>query len=184
MNRHYYISDSLEELEQVEQELESSGISTEQIHVLSDKDADIEHRQLHGVPSVMKTNMVHSGLKGVLVGLLLAVLVLAGAYWFGWTNTFAGWVPFLFLALVVLGFSIWEGGFFGIQESNRYFRPFHKKLHEGKHVFFVDVEPTQEPALASIVQRHPALEVAGTGGATPHWLIFCQQKLQRFRKMI
>ena len=51
MNRHYYISDNLDELERVEQELEAQGISTEQIHVLSERDAEVEHHQLHDVPS-------------------------------------------------------------------------------------------------------------------------------------
>lgn len=50
MNRFYYISDNLSELEQVEQELEASGISTEQIHVLSEHDADLEPRRLNSVP--------------------------------------------------------------------------------------------------------------------------------------
>ena len=34
MNRHYYISDNLNDLETVEYELEASGINSEQIHVL------------------------------------------------------------------------------------------------------------------------------------------------------
>ncbi len=37
MNRHYYISDNLDELERLEAELEASGIATEQIHVLSER---------------------------------------------------------------------------------------------------------------------------------------------------
>ena len=41
MNRHYYVSDDLDELERVEEELEASGIGTEQIHVLSEQEADL-----------------------------------------------------------------------------------------------------------------------------------------------
>src|SRR5690606_16464947 len=128
MNRHYYISDNLDELERVEQELEANGISTEQIHVLSEKDADLEQHHLHSVPSFMKTDVVHSGTRGVLIGTALAALVLVIAYFSGWTNTIAGWTPFVFLALVLFGFSIWEGGFFGIQTPNSYFRQFQQKL--------------------------------------------------------
>ncbi|RFQ09501.1 magnesium transporter, partial [Pseudomonas sp. ATCC 13867] len=36
MNRHYYISDNLDDLDEVEHELQESGISMEQMHVLSD----------------------------------------------------------------------------------------------------------------------------------------------------
>ncbi|MBU3056788.1 NAD/FAD-utilizing enzyme apparently involved in cell division [Pseudomonas indica] len=184
MNRHYYISDDLDELEQVEQELEASGISTEQIHVLSEKDADMDQHRLHSVSPFMKTDVVNSGRRGIYVGLVLAAAVLLVAYFSGWTQTVAGWVPFVFLALVLLGFSAWEGGFFGIQEPNGYFRRFQELLREGKHVFFVDVEPPQEPVLEQVIRHHPHLQVAGTGAAMPHWVMSGQQKLHRFRKMI
>ena len=36
MLRHYYISDDLDDLEAVELELEGKGVSTPQIHVLSE----------------------------------------------------------------------------------------------------------------------------------------------------
>ena len=90
MNRHYYISDNLDELERVEQELEAQGISTEQIHVLSEQDAEVEHHHLHDVPSFMKQDVVHSGEIGALVGLVLAAAVLLAAYWLGWTASAAG----------------------------------------------------------------------------------------------
>ncbi len=53
MNRHYYISDNLDELERLEAELEASGIATEQIHVLSEKDAETGQRHLHEVSPLL-----------------------------------------------------------------------------------------------------------------------------------
>ncbi|MFT7496839.1 MAG: hypothetical protein ACI9V8_001739, partial [Urechidicola sp.] len=35
MKRHYYISDDLDDLDRIEQELESSGVHKPQIHVFS-----------------------------------------------------------------------------------------------------------------------------------------------------
>ncbi len=58
MNRHYYISDNLDELERLEAELEASGIATEQIHVLSEKDAETGQRHLHEVSPFMKKDVV------------------------------------------------------------------------------------------------------------------------------
>ena len=95
MNRHYYISDNLDELETIESELQASGINTEQIHVLSDQDAEVERHQLHDVNSLMKKDLVHSGGLGGLVGLGLAAMVLAIAYLSGWAETAVGWMPFL-----------------------------------------------------------------------------------------
>ena len=80
MNRHYYISDNLDELERLEAELEASGIATEQIHVLSEKDAETGQRHLHEVSPFMKKDVVRSGRVGLLVGLVLAIVAVAFAY--------------------------------------------------------------------------------------------------------
>lgn len=184
MNRHYYISDDLNDLEKVETELEASGIDTEQIHVLSERDAEVERHHLHDVSSLMKKDVVHSGLVGSLIGLALATLVVCVAWASGWTETRAGWIPFLFLAAALLGFSIWEGSLFDMQTPSAVFKRFEQRLHEGKHVFFVDVKPTQEAVLQQVVSHHPMLRMAGTGSAPPDWAIAVQHRLHRLRKMI
>lgn len=140
MNRHYYISDNLDELERLEAELEASGIATEQIHVLSEKDAETGQRHLHEVSPFMKKDVVRSGRVGLLVGLVLAIVAVAFAYASGWTETAAGWIPVIFLGAMLCAFCLWEGSFFGLQRTNRAFRPFEERLHQGQHLFFVDVK--------------------------------------------
>lgn len=184
MNRHFYISDNLDDLEQVEHELEATGIHTEQIHVLSEQNADLEEHDLHGVPSLLKKDVVKSSTRGALIGAVLALVVLAIAYLAGWTETAAGWSPFILLSAILLGFCAWEGGFFGIQQPNSQFRQFAKSLHQGRHVFFVDVEPDQEAQLFQVLRRHPDLQLAGTGTATPQWLVRWQHGWNRFRKTL
>ena len=102
----------------------------------------------------------------------------------GWASSAAGWTPFLFLAAVPLGFSVWEGSLFGLQRPNAAFRRFAERLHEGKHLFFVDVSPAQEPILNRTLAQHPRLELAGTGQASPAWAIALQHRLHRLRKMM
>jgi len=119
MNRHYYISDNLDDLEKLESELEAGGIATEQIHVLSERDAEVEQHHLHDVPSILKQDIVHSGRIGSLVGLALAALVLLLAWLNDWTSSPAGWIPFLFLAAALFGFSLWEGSLFGLQRPTK-----------------------------------------------------------------
>ena len=182
MQRHYYISDNLDELVTVEHELEAGGISIEQIHVLSDNEAAVDLHHLPEVTSFMKKDVVHSGETGAFIGILLATLVLGLSYLAGWTETAAGWIPFVFLAVAILGFCTWEGGLFGMQQPNVHFRRFKSLLKRGKHIFFVDVEPAQESILSSIVSRHPQLKVAGTGTSTPGWLLAWQQRWHQFRR--
>src|SRR5690606_24557931 len=131
MNRHYYISDNLDELEQLEDELESRGIHTEQIHLVSERDAEVEHHpHLHEVPSILKRDLVHAGSIGSLLGIALAVLVLLLPWLNDWASSAAGWVPFVFLAAVLFGFSVWESSLFGLQQPNSAFSRFADRLRE------------------------------------------------------
>jgi len=181
--RHYYISDNLDELEVLEEQLEAAGVSTPQIHVLSTNDADVaSHRNLHDVTSFMKKDVVHSTKIGAVIGAGAVALILSVAYFSGWTESPAGWIPFIFLAVVVFGFCTWEGGLFGIQVPNHNFSRFQKALKEGKHVLFVDLEPDQETVLQSILNLHPQVEAAGTESNHQLGVIEFQKRVPRFFK--
>ena len=176
--RHYYISDELDDLETVETELEDKGIETPQIHVLSLDDTAVEnHVHLHDVTSFMKSDVIRSGEWGALIGVIGAALVLSVAYLMNLTDSIVGWMPFIFLAVIVLGFCTWEGGFIGIQRRNKHFRRFEHVLKSGKHVFFVDVPPEQEELLDRITSAHPGLKKAGTERGTPQWIMRGQKRV-------
>lgn len=181
MKRYFFISSDLDDLEAVENELESNGIDTPQIHVLSNNDAEVELHHLHEVEAVLKKDVVRGTEIGALIGVICAAIILLFAKLSGITETVT-WVPFIFLAIVALGFCTWEGGLFGIQEPHKQFRRFQKILAEGKHVFFVDIDPGQESALNRITDAHPRLEAAGIGSATPRWVVRGQQKFKDFVK--
>jgi hypothetical protein len=179
MKRHYYISDNLDDLELVEHELESEGLSDEQIHVLSNNEAALASHHLHPVVDFMKTDVIRSGLVGASIGAMAATLVLAVTAVMGWAEAI-GWTPFVFLAVVALGFCTWEGGFMGFQEKNRRFRRFDEVVKANKHVLFVDVTAQQEGILSRITSRHPRLQLAGDGPAMPEWLIAGQRQVKNF----
>ena len=99
MKRHYYISDDLDDLEVVERDLESAGVTTPQIHVLSEDDAGLDEHHLHKVEAVLKKDVVHGTELGAVVGVVAAAAVLAIAYFSGLTETYT-WVPAIFLAVI------------------------------------------------------------------------------------
>ena len=154
MKRHYYISDDLDDLRDVENNLKSAGITTPQIHVLSKDDAGVEMRRLHQVEAVLKMDVVRGTERGAMVGLAGATAVLLLAWLLGFTETYT-WVPAIFLAVIVLGFCTWEGGLIGIQEPHMDFRRFQRDLNAGRHVLFVDIDPGQETALRTVTSHHP-----------------------------
>ena len=114
MKRHYYISNDLDDLEIVERDLESAGVSTPQIHVLSEDDSGVETHHLHEVEAVLKQDVVHGTEIGAVVGVIAAAAILLLFWLSGLTETYT-WVPAIFLSVIVLGFCTWEGGFIGIQ---------------------------------------------------------------------
>ena len=180
MKRHFYVTEDLDDLERIEEELETSGVHRPQIHVFSRDDTAVEsHDHLHNIESVFQKDLVHGIIVGSWIGFAFASLVLIVSSYSSWPETYT-WMPFIFLAIVLLGFGAWSGGLYGIQVPHRDFKRFEIQLREGKHVFIVDVDPEQESSLARVVDRHPGLQLAGTGKATPRWIVMGQYGIKKF----
>ena len=113
MRRFYYISDDLDNLEQIEHELESGGIARPQIYLLSNDDVGLENHDVNRVASFLKTDVVHLGEIGAVLGLAIAALILLVAHYSGIAAE-VSWVPFIFLAIIGFGFATWEAGFIGL----------------------------------------------------------------------
>lgn len=169
--RHHFISNDLDDLEKLEIELEQAGLARSQVHVLTLDDAGADnHKQLHDVSSMMKTDVVRSSEIGAAIGLLIGVALLVAASIFNWADTI-GWLPIVFLGLIIIGFAAWEGGFLGIQKRNAHFKRFEQSLQDGNHIFFVDLPEGQRATLEECVSNHPNLAMAGTDKGISTWLL-------------
>lgn len=180
MKRHFYISDNLDDLAALERELEAQGLSDYQIHVFSQDEAGLASHRLHAVADMMKRDVWHAGWIGAAVGVLMALLILLAGYLSGGTASQAGWLPFVFLAIVALGFCAWEGGLYGIQQPHVDLAPFYQAIAAGKHVFFVDVTRAQEKTLQRAASSHRSVQDAGEGPGVPDWLLALQLRWRAF----
>jgi len=178
MKRHYFISDDLDDLERIEEEVELRGITKPQIHVLSKDDTAVaNYKHLHNIETIFKQDMIHSTIVAVVFGVIAAALVMAIGYMSGLPEVYT-WMPFYLLAIVVFAFVTWSGVFFGINTPHRDFRRFQKDLDAGRHVFVLDIDPSQEDIINQVKYEHPHLSDAGTGSATPRWISMQQQNLK------
>jgi len=169
--RHFFISNDLDDLENLEIELEQAGLSRSQVHVLTLDDAGAEnHKRLHDVTSMMKTDVVRSTNIGAVVGIVVSAILLVAASIFNWAETL-GWLPIVLLGAIIIGFGAWEGGFIGIQKRNAHFKRFEQSLQDGNHIFFVDLPEGQRATLESCVNSHPKLAMAGTDKGISTWLL-------------
>ena len=170
MKRHFYISDDLDDLEMIERQLEDAGVTTAQIHVLSEDDAGVKAHRLNDVEAVLRRDVVHGTELGAVVGVIGSALILVVAWATGLPETIT-WVPPIFLSIIILGFCTWEGGFIGIQKPHADFERFQDTLRSGKHVLLVDVGRKQEHILQQVVSAHPKLATAGEGHSAPSWFL-------------
>ncbi len=132
MKRHFYVSEDLDDLERIEEELETRGVHRPQIHVFSRDDTAVEtHHHLHNIESVFKKDVVHGAIVCTWIGIVLAALVLIVTAYSDWPDTYT-WMPFIFLAVVLLGFCAWSGGLYGIQVPHRDFKRF--EAHSGMKI--------------------------------------------------
>lgn len=83
-------------------------------------------------------------------------------------------------AIIMFDFITWSGNFYGIQSPHKDFRRLQKDLDNGKHIFIVDVDPSQEDIVKQLVSGTPSLCDAGTGAATPRWVVMGQQNVKDF----
>ena len=176
MKRRYFLSNDLDDMDRFEGELRSAGFVDPQMHVVSRDDAGVAMRSnLTPLEAVLKKDVVRGTEVGAIIGVLGAALVLGVAYISGVTES-VSWVPFIFLAIVVLGFCTWEGGLFGIQEPHNEFVRFDEDLRAGRHLFVLDMTDQQEAALDDVLAKHPRMEPAGVGTAAPEFVVQAQKK--------
>ena len=95
MKRFYYISDDLDDLEQIEHDLEAGGIARPQIYLLSNDDVGLDSHDVNRVASFMKTDVIHSGEIGAVLGLAVAGVILLVANFSGIAAQ-VGWAPLYF----------------------------------------------------------------------------------------
>ncbi|MCP5179884.1 MAG: magnesium transporter [Pseudomonadales bacterium] len=181
MKRYFYAANDLDVLETLANRLQAAGLDYVQMHVLSRDGSGVEsHSGLHGVSSLMQSDVLHAGLRGALLGTVLALLVLGVGWQLGAFASQASTTITLFLAIGGLGFCTWEAGFSGIQRRNRRFAHLQQLLDSGRHVFFVDVRATQLLALRQAVQSVPGIEALMASRGMPAWLIRGQSAIPRF----
>lgn len=169
MKRYYFMSDDLDDLRTVEQELQEAGISDLQMHVVSEDEATVDDKGLTQVKSLFKRDLFSSMVVGFGVGIVICAILLGLALAFGLSGE-REWMVAGISSLLILSFCTWEGGLFGIQVPNRHFRKFTRALQSGKHLFYVDAQSQQAEVVDSVARRHSPLRLVGKGEGERHWL--------------
>lgn len=167
MIRLYYLTNSLNSVSQVSDDLHSLGITDAHIHALSKDEAGLYHRHIHSAHLFQHIDVIHSGEIGAILGGTISVVSAFALYL---------WMPFLsepmpyFLLLFVVGgitsFGGWCGGLAGATRENYKIAPFHNDIEDGKHLIMVDVhKPQEQQVRQQLCQYHPEALLAAKGSS-------------------
>ena len=170
MKRYYFISDDMDALGRVEARLRNHGIIKPQIQLLSKDETTVAgHEPFHVIAPALKQDIAHGMLINTLFGALAGVLILAIGYITRLPDSY-GWIPFCLLATAIFAFVTWSSGFYGFQVSQKDFHRLKKDLEDGKYIFIVDVDSSQQEIIRQMEYENPYLIDAGTGSVSPRWI--------------
>ena len=150
MKRLYYLSDNIDYVKAISDELHQSGISDWNFHVMSRDEAGIYTHHLHGSNPLQRTDFIHGALRGTLCGLTLSLLAVIGLLW---QTSFPHEVP-IAAALMLTMFSTWVGGLIGISRVHYKIARYYDKLQAGEYLIMVDVPRKYAASIEPILESH------------------------------
>ena len=158
MKHAYYISDDLDELETVHDELIVAGLEDQHIHVLSDEDIEVEHHHMRPVHPLYKTNIVRAIFSGAVIGAGLSAIVMAIPFIFAFESSI-GTIPFTFVGIFIVVAATWKAGSQGLKTANERFKEVFNRIHQGQHLMIVDYNIEEENHIRSASRAHPNLQM-------------------------
>ncbi len=154
MQHHYLVCDDINELEEIHDELVKNGIDHEHMHLWSNTvDPKKEHTKILPLNDFLKTDIIHSTLIGAAAGFIVSSLLVASSYYIGHHDVL-GLFPYICAALVCLGLFTWEGGLWGIQETNHRVKKYKSIIKQAKYMLILDFNQQEYPILKKTEERH------------------------------
>lgn len=153
----YYLMDRLDTARGMADTLHELNIGNEGYYIVSKDHDGIRRHSLHDASIFAETDLVHSGLRGALVGGLGGLLF---AVWIALVKPFGleiGLGAFLLIALFIGHFGAWVGGMVGISHENYRLMPFHDAIAHGRYLMVINVRETPRARKIKEVlhRRHP-----------------------------
>jgi hypothetical protein len=154
MQHHYLVSNDISELEKIHDELVQKGIDHHHMHLWSNTvDANKEHTKIIPLNDFLKTDIIHSTLIGAAFGFVVSGLLVASSYYIGHHDVL-GLFPYICAALVCLGLFTWEGGLWGIQETNHRVKKYKSIIKKAKYMLILDYKEQEYSILKKTEEEH------------------------------
>lgn len=164
MRRIYYLLDDINEAHLISDTLHNNGIEDWQFHVLAKDDAELHRHHLHEANIFQKSDLIHSGERGALIGLAAGFYL--AMFVSPWSAVSILFLLYGLLALTAVGLvfgTVW-GNF---HENYRILR-FHNDIESGRLLVMLDAKNDQH-ALVKHLLKHEFPQLKSSG--EHDWLI-------------
>jgi hypothetical protein len=153
----YYLMDRLDTASAVAATLKELNVDESGYYIVSKDHDGLKRRNLHDASVLEETDLIHSGMRGALIGGLCGLLF---ALWivmiqpFGMTLNLLG---FLLVAAFIGHFGAWVGGMVGLSHESYKLTPFHDAIAHGKYLMVINLrEPSKARKVKEVLHaRHP-----------------------------
>jgi len=152
MKRLYYLSPSIESVEQVSNDLHEKGITDWNFHIISKDETGLYSHHLQSASLIQRTDVVRFVERGLISGGVLGLLfTMPLAYIEAFTTNV--WLAVTFFCVL---FGSWAGFIGGISQENYKISRFHDHISAGQYLIMVDVHKQHEELIRSVMEiRHP-----------------------------
>lgn len=152
MKRLYYLSPSLESVEQVSNDLHEKGITDWHFHIISKDESGLYSHHLSSASLIQRTDVVRFVERGLIAGGVLAALFMMPLAYIE-AFTLNVWVAVSFFCVL---FGSWAGFIGGISQENYKISRFHDHISAGQYLIMVDVGREHEQLIRCVMElRHP-----------------------------
>lgn len=153
----YYLLDTLDAVTAVASTLRQQRIDDDAFYIVSRDQDGVRRRHLHDASVLTRTDFVHSGERGALIGGLGGLLF---ALWMAMVQPMGlqmSLLSFLLVSALIGCFGAWVGGMVGISHEHYKLTPFHEAIAQGKYLLVIELrEAAAARAMKQLLHRlHP-----------------------------
>lgn len=151
--QHQFLLNNLNHSDQLQSSLMATGIKESDIHFVTENNKDFAGHHVHEASIFEERDLLHSGLRFAIVGAAIGLVLSTVFYYtqpYGWQF---GFVNFVFMMALTIGFSGWIGGLFGIAHRNYRISDYENDLKNGKAIMLVYTDDEHADKAKQIVNE-------------------------------
>lgn len=150
----YYLMDRLDTASAVATTLKELGIRDDGYYIVSKDHDGLRRHNLHDASVLDETDLVHSGVRGAIIGGLCGLLF---ALWVAITQPLGlqlNLLTFLLVSIFIGHFGAWVGGMVGLSHESYKLTPFHEAIARGKYLMVINLgQPSMVRKVKEVLAR-------------------------------